>query len=346
MNLSNIFPGLPQEFWAGVVELGNRGEWLSTLRMDGDQPRTAYITDKPKVRGLGKVTDLILDDYNGIFRMWVDTLAKASAAGIKMFRPSFEQCESMEHVKLTIPIADYQQPYPCMFLEYPEEYRRSLSLRSEREAPRHIVLQHRQETNFVFTGCSMGFRSARKNPGYQDELFYTFQDRPCFPTIEDALMSVGEVSDDVSEEEDRKRAVINESITRVALNLCLMLCQHPTRTVPSNPKMLRRAVEGPQEGNIGEANRFEKRTHVHVVRLEQDIIVRENRTTAAGPGEPSGRMISPHWRKGHWRRQHYGAGNQQVKQLFIRPVFVRQDAFTGNLAQTSVIYRDPSQNKI
>lgn len=40
---------------------------------------------------------------------------------------------------------------------------------------------------------------------------------------------------------------------------------------------------------------------------------------------PTGGAITPHLRRGHIRRQHHGAGNLQVKKIWIAPIFVNAD---------------------
>lgn len=45
---------------------------------------------------------------------------------------------------------------------------------------------------------------------------------------------------------------------------------------------------------------------------------------------PTGSAKAPHLRRGHIRRQHFGAGNQEIKKVWIAPVFVNADpSFVG-----------------
>jgi hypothetical protein len=45
---------------------------------------------------------------------------------------------------------------------------------------------------------------------------------------------------------------------------------------------------------------------------------------------PTGSAKAPHLRRGHIRRQHFGEGNQQVKKIWVAPVFVNADpGFVG-----------------
>lgn len=337
MNLSNLFPGLPQPFWAEVVCLGRVGEWLRIERDDeSERPRSKFHVDRKLLSRADLVftRKLVEKSDSGLFLTWMDTVAKLSASGVRMFRPSMEQCESMEHVELNLPISSYRQPFPCMVIEFPEEYRRSLRDRTGREPPRHIVTQHRQDIGMFFSGCSLGFYEARKQCGYHDELLFLFLDRPQFATIEDALAHDGTVSENVSAEIDAKRKVLNEACTRVAMNLCMLLADVPLREAPSDRKLLDRLKKD------NEANRVERATHVNVVRPMQDIIVRKHETT--GTSDPTGLHVAPHWRRGHWRNQHFGVSNSQIKRVFIRPVLVNASRHDGSTIDT--VYRDPAVN--
>jgi hypothetical protein len=40
---------------------------------------------------------------------------------------------------------------------------------------------------------------------------------------------------------------------------------------------------------------------------------------------PTGREVSPHWRRGHWRNQAFGEGLSSHKYIWINPTIVRKD---------------------
>lgn len=345
MNAENIIPGAPRSMWETVRELalrskGNGASWLkfkTQVREDG-RLGTAFEIDYEAFTGAaGAMLRNRPEFQNGLFLCWLEALGEMVVDGVKLFRPSAEQCSAMEQVEINIPIRDYRQPYPAMVIEFPREYRESLTARTGRkDVPRFVIVRHHEQQAAFFSGCSFE-RHSPNSPGHAPELTYFFQDRPEFATVEDALNTHVCQTD--------AESVISESMTRVAMNLCLLLTQYPTRTGPSSPDTYRKAVDRRDApGAKGEANRFEAANHVHVVSLQQDIIVRETRSSP-GPHEPTGRQMPPHWRKGHWRRQRYGAGREQVKTVFIRPVFVRSDAFTGDRSASEVVYRDPSLNK-
>src|SRR5687767_14244799 len=48
------------------------------------------------------------------------------ANGAKIYKPLTEHMEAMSQVEINIPIADYRQPYPCLVIQVPQEYRKIL----------------------------------------------------------------------------------------------------------------------------------------------------------------------------------------------------------------------------
>jgi hypothetical protein len=57
------------------------------------------------------------------------------------------------------------------------------------------------------------------------------------------------------------------------------------------------------------------------------IITESNKTQRDDsdvPSEPTGRVISPHYRIGHFRKQHYGAGGKDIKTVWIAPTLVNK----------------------
>ncbi|MEY2474064.1 MAG: hypothetical protein QOK28_3393 [Actinomycetota bacterium] len=52
-----------------------------------------------------------------------------------------------------------------------------------------------------------------------------------------------------------------------------------------------------------------------------DVAATDGNGDASG-GEPTGRHVAPHTRRGHWRRQHHGPGNTLVKRVRIAPTLV------------------------
>lgn len=348
MNMGNIIPGFPARFWESMIDMGRRSDWMR-MKIDKnatpEEPRTLFEIDHTKLSPwVSRTIRAIKSDSKSALALpWFATLAEMAANGPKVFRPTLEQCEAMEHVEIKLPLNEYRQPFRAMAIQFPEEYRKSLADRTggRDRIPLFILTQfwdgQNGDTSF-FSGCSFNLGDVMGNSRDVVDETYFFSYRPG-TTIEDWLQRhIGEKS---------AGSAISEAMTRVAMNLMLLLTQYPTTLAPSAPAALNRArANVKMAGPIGTANRIEAATHVHTIRLAQDIIVRETRTGPRIAGEPTGREMPPHWRKGHWRNQHYGTGNAQTKRMFIRPLFIRSDAFTGDLGQTSSVYRPAAVNPV
>ena len=73
----------------------------------------------------------------------------------------------------------------------------------------------------------------------------------------------------------------------------------------------------------------------------QEVVLyrRERQETPAGPGEPSGRVLPPHWRRGFLKMQHYGPGNTLRKRIAIPAVLINEHLYRGERANAQGFYR-------
>jgi hypothetical protein len=55
-------------------------------------------------------------------------------------------------------------------------------------------------------------------------------------------------------------------------------------------------------------------------------------------GEPTGRHLAPHWRRGHYRMQAYGPGLSQRRRIAVPAVLVNGHLFLNDPSQTSTRY--------
>ena len=62
----------------------------------------------------------------------------------------------------------------------------------------------------------------------------------------------------------------------------------------------------------------------------------DNNRTA---GEPTGREMPFHWRRGHWRKAKVGVGRTETKLVFVKPCMVRGDLLTTTPDTTTTIYK-------
>jgi hypothetical protein len=318
VNLGNIIDGVPSAAWSEIAMLGRRPDWLKLAYSESDQ-KVRFTVDRASMPPLPILGRRLLNSSMATELMQVETLGRMSQSGVKMFRASNEQCESMEHVDVGIPLLDYRQPYDAMVIEFPEKYRQSLKERCGIAAPRHVFCRL-----FASPCCFFSFSTFG---AYELAYFFTGRDgERAYETIEEWIQ-VRSVDCEAPE-------LISEAMTRVAMNLCMLLADVPKSEYASAPDALKRAKKD------CEANRVERATHVYLVKPLQDIIVRRHETDSGS--DLTGLHVAPHWRRGHWRNQHFGVSNSQTKRVFIRPVLVNSSRHDGSTIDT--IYRDASIN--
>ena len=318
MNVRDLFPIIPSEFWGRLEEAATK-DWMMVLD-GGDAGRLFRL----ETSGLSVGTRMLIDAAAGggfhatganNAHVWFYTISRVIAEGPKVFRPTAEQCLSLEHVSLGIPIVDYRQPYPTMLVEFPRAYREDVDRRTGGvpACPRHVVIRHWSEGNVVMTGCQI-----LDKEGLPAELVYLFGARARDGgVIEDVL--------GIYHNSDPAETALLEAVTRVALNLMLLLSQTSSRLVPSNPDVVARCRAKLRKGVRPDLQRREISGHVNIVVPDREIVVRETRTEGSAAG---GTHASPHahWRRGHWRAAPGHAiakgRGEKVPLVFVRPCLV------------------------
>ncbi len=333
-----ILNHLPAQTVADLAWLGKDPSWIgfepwtdarghpcSRLRLNKH-----YLDRRPDVVNhrdiIDTITGLIKQNLFAPLAI-LEAAAALAANGPKEFRPTEEQWESMEQVELRLPVRDFTSPFPAIIVRVPPGCRARLAKQFgvyAPHAPTDVLVRWRHqpgENPMVITHSGEPMTNA--------EVFYIFQEQPGNATIEDALArDVSALSGDHSTPGLFKFGVVAD---RAALNLCLLLT-HVGCDVRTPPKM----------------NRRERRAHtkhgdVLTVTMRQNVIVRAPSPPTTNPQGPgTGIEMRPHWRKGHWRcypgQAALRAAGATVPLLFIRPVLVRGDRASGDLAATSTTY--------
>lgn len=240
-------------------------------------------------------------------------LTNAIKDGPKLITPSFEQCLALEQIEIRIPYSEYEQPYPSVLVEFPYKYYESIKERGKLKiAPKGAVCYHNSELEVII--ITLLFHV----PGYSDITTY-MNSNPKIETIEDEFQILNPT--DVEAE----MSVILKQIYRLLMNLNLLLVSEGHKQLGYvNPK-------------IAKKEKDPRRRLIHVG-FEQNIKLYNRAKMESGNNGGEHASPKPHWRRGFYRRQHYGPGNSLVKRVFIKPVFVCADDFTGDLGDTTVRY--------
>lgn len=315
MNLRDVFPAFPRDVWE-IFEDAAKADWLRV-----NDPSLAascfsinYTGLSPAaVEMLGAVAAGRYSVVNSNAIAWVYAVTRLMAAGPKVFRPTAEQCSSLEHVAISIPMADYRQPYPAMLVELPAEYRADVDRRTGGvpKCPRYVIVHHWPVDSVLMTGCQITDKA-----GLPAELVYLFGDKAKDGVIEDVM--------GIYLNSDKAESALLEAITRVALNLMLLLAHTSSRLVPTDPAGLAKCREKLKKGIRPDLQRREIAHHVHAVVPDREVIVRDTRNAPAGIGTHGSPAC--HWRRGHWRAAPgFGAAKgkgEVVPLVFVRPCLV------------------------
>ena len=128
---------------AALAWLGRQGQWFrvyqlpdlrSIFKIDWKElaQRPGSEEHKDFLHTFSKVGHA---QHESLITAWLDALAAGLANGPKLFVPTAEQFEAMQHVELHIPVADYRQPYPSVVIAIPPECRRDLAARAGVPSP-------------------------------------------------------------------------------------------------------------------------------------------------------------------------------------------------------------------
>lgn len=359
----DISPLVPRDAWEAFAWFGRvKEEWVTveqddpllsvehgrlpvtTITPRADVLERAGLRDNPEAlraaRGLLGAAGgpaLTFRGGHGFGPAYLEAASRLIADGPKVFVPTDEQFESMEHVELDIPVGDFRSPFPALAVAVPPATRQRL--RAEHGVTRGdltgqvLVRVHRRPGRPLF--CFVFVPTL----GTADDLFLLFQDVAGNDSVEQVLRRVVDGNGVPAGMPAETAALHNmaKPVYRAVLNLCLMLVHYGHR------------LGGPVDPAAYAKHRKKKNlTHLRhgdclAVHLQQEVVVRAPASPSdAEPGDPTGREVRPHWRRGFWRRRPgyraYLERNEQPPLVFVRPCLVRRDRLVGDPSETSATY--------
>lgn len=249
--------------------------------------------------------------------MHVYLMANYFGPGPKYFELKPLQFEAMIHTKANFPVCDYEQPFPCVMIEFPKLtdgtwYKDYIG---------GIVLKDDIGVCFVL------FRAEGKDVG---GMFRIREDQTFL--MEDGLQEVrqsfgGDLGDSVFH---------GAKILFNTMQLAVMLGYDSK----GNPKAkeLEKARNAKKISRVAmDRVEFEYKSTPICLSFQQHIVLHdETCDSAAHTLGGTGFAKKPHWREGHFAMQPYGEGLSLRKRIFRKPVFVNRDYFLGKLSNTSV----------
>jgi hypothetical protein len=231
-----------------------------------------------------------------------------------------EQCDALEQVEVRVGLEDYQQPYSAILVQFPEGRYRLFS----------CTLCHIMDKTPMGKVLSLVSSAL---PDRRTDITTTVSERGLAGEVIE--VSLTRFHDDVSPDE----AAMCARATRVAVNACLCLANFEHRLEWLLPKEVARDQQlGREQSERGAKARARLKTQVEAIKL--DSTVRLHRVADEhGVGEPTGREVRCHWRRGHWHTVLYGVGKSQRRLAFFSPVLVRADRAAGETSEMTTTYK-------
>ncbi len=234
--------------------------------------------------------------------------------GPKCIKPTLTQCIAFEQIDPNIDLEEYNQIYPTVIIEVPEEYKSVLMAHYKYRAPRYIIMHWDAGIKVLLITVSFG----KRNPVTTFYIVGKHEETLC-----------GAIEGSLSKDSGDIEYNIACHVIKMAINLNLFMVNfgHEKRGY-ENVKQHRHFERKKQQ---------EAKFDVEYYSLKQDIKLYERRMYKSN-GDGSHASPSPHWRKGHYRYQRYGVGYSLKRMIFIKPVFVCPEKFVGILSDTEVNY--------
>jgi hypothetical protein len=286
-------------------EIGAK-EAIQFVKKDNDVGK--YTFDN---RGLSKVSAHIVDfaskSMNNAMMVFIRSRMFIHP---KVFKPVQLDFELLEQMTLNIEFQDYVQSFETITIELPDNYVQNKKIETyvgqRTDWPKLVTIY---KGDFGLVCCST------RDSGSQVVSMSVFKPDAI---IEDHLIEIGE---NVTQE-SRKLSVaeyeVEQQIIRAALNFCLLVDEVGSKNLgPNNPSHYARMQRrGESTKNI--PLYYELNQHVPLFKIVKD---------RSELGEPTGRHVSPHHRRGHYRMQNYKEGRKRIR---IPAIFVNGHRFLGN----------------
>jgi hypothetical protein len=305
MNIQDLFiyAGLP------IYPRFAKNEWLTLGNKRGmiDMNISFHKIETP----FNQLVSSFKDDHNAIGYLYV--INELYNKGIKVVKPTFEQCLAFENIEINIPFKDYKQPYETMCVEFPDKYKNLLMSRFGRKTPLAVVCHRPNDKEYMIGGVAFGVKN------YSITFFITNNESQL-----EEMIKWNETDDP-----DFKPLKHAE---RVALNIMLFMTHYGhTKLGYTNIK---------QHRYYERKEPLKAKQDFYYVGINQEIPIFRKQTYKQSDKEP-GTHASPisHWRKGYFRLQHYGVKNSLTKVIFIAATFVCPDNYKGELSETKVTYK-------
>ncbi len=300
-----------------------------------------------------RVNGLLFTPYsNDKEELLTYALSRAIAQGPKMFRPSTLQCKAFENTSVDIPFAQFAQPYECLLIEFPEDYRKMKLEEGLTRCPRYVVSWYDRDLQIIMVACQFDSQD--------DRIIGILSMRPEHDTIETLLSAPVYFEADGTAAEDVSDFKVAQTFERIAVNLNLLIMygdkSHTVMPVNREGWVRYRELKKRYEAKHDKVGLAKIKdwgaAEISEIKFDKDDLSQNIGFKVQLEANPApeftnqiGHSPKPHWRRGHWAQQPYGPGRSLRKPVLRPPVFVIGQAYrdegitvdTVDLANTSVI---------
>ena len=265
-----------------------------------------------------------------VYSFYLLALSRSIANGPKIFQPTYEDCIALENTACTMSFEDYNQPYPVVIIELPKEYKKRLAqVWRISEGPSYIIAYHDEQKRFINMNTFFNFDNV---------LTYLAPARKEYKSIENCIISNQESNFD-------NEFKVAELTQRLAINFCMVMSLLGVRQIgPMDASAYEKAKKlikrkDKYHRSLGQKtldSTCYKIEFIQKINLFEEEFIQPRQhssdptTTHASP--------KPHWRRGHYRQQPCGIKLSERKLVFIKPVLVRSNLFSGDIKNTEVTY--------
>jgi hypothetical protein len=263
-------------------------------------------------------------------------LSRMFADGMKSFELPTRSLEAFENYDLNVLCEDYHQPFPTFVLDLPEDYARARAVpfEFEQETPLFAVFHWEPEV-----------RSLHAIIVLDNGMSLTWHLMLTSGTIEERLRE--QVQGQLTGlRQSQEEGAMAEAVLRTGLNVALMATHYGTRSLGAEnqghlertqTRLLKARKRG--DANMVRCNETELALLPLRFCFQQSVQLFREERQPGEPGQPTGRRVRSHWRKGFWRRQRVGVGRSGVKLVAIPSVLVNADLLVGEPSLSGATYR-------
>lgn len=243
--------------------------------------------------------------------------------GPRVFCPTADEYNALARTEIAVRLEDYRQPYPVMVIEIPPGTGFPVD---PNYGTGELVFARLDRENRVIGTVFVG-----DGPGFlMNTMAWTADSED---VVEDRLMRRFPTDAALWTSEDARE--VSKSHWRAAMNACLLLATYGCRSLgKDNPEYAARLEAKLRKKGVPEAVREQNRRALRMIPervvIDQAIRIFNREVVRPEPGDPTGRTVRPHWRRGHWANVAAGPGRAERRRVFRAATMVHPEGLAGH----------------